>query len=197
VTSSLNPGPARAGISPERPPRVSLPAATISHHRQVTSLSDHRFSFAARPRIFSTDQQARSTTAATPSPNSVRAPPPELAAGPLRRAIRPLQALGEPHPGPPLLYALVLVAVAPGAIEPPTPASSRRPEPPRRRGPCPQPCSASLGTLVHYPCRSGAPRPNHGRSRALERRLGFLRSRAAAEQRHSGDPAPPPEPPIA
>ena len=113
MTSSLNPGPARAGISPERPPRVSLPAATISHRRQVPSLSDHRFSFAARPRIFSTDQQARSTTAATPSPNSVRAPPPELAAGPLRRAIRPLQALGEPHPGPPLLYALVLVAVAP------------------------------------------------------------------------------------
>ena len=39
--------------------------------------------------------------------------PPEFAVEPLRRTRPSIQALGEPHPGPPFLYALNLVAVAP------------------------------------------------------------------------------------
>ena len=52
---------------------------------------------------------------------------------------------------------------------------TRRPEPPHRRGPCSQPCSASLGTLVHYPCRSGAPGPNHDPNRAPQHPYRHLR----------------------
>ena len=78
---------------------------------------------------------------------------------------------------PPLPSALAILARGPptrhedasaGGVPP-------RPEPPRRRGPCSQPCSTSLGTLVHYPCRSGAPGPNHDPNRAPQHPYRHLR----------------------
>ena len=171
-----------------------LCAAAATPLRHTGAPAERHPSPASAPGASSDFSSPTPTPATTPPRTPRRLHRPDLAAGPLRRAIRPLQALGEPHPGPPRLYALVLGAVAPwshrtaysGEFPAPRAASPSRAMPPIPHH------------LPRYPSGLRVPRTS---SRAKpppkmsqERRLGLLRARAAAEQRRSGDSAPPVSP---
>ena len=134
-----------------------------------------------------TDPSGRSSTrkrpASTPSPRSVE----------LRRQVHAAD-----HPAP--HHPPIQTSVSHATTTPPSCASYFSPRPTRaarrrsrrRRAATPsrlhamRPAlphrSTAISTPVDYACRGLPPQPNHGPNRALGRRLGLLRSRAAAEQ---------------